>query len=51
MRTTKKCPKCDHIHWSDEEHECPTPEYIAARDALIAAALDEEEQNPKLWEM
>lgn len=32
----KKCKKCQHIY--DEAHECPTPEYEAARDALIAEA-------------
>ncbi len=44
-RTTKKCKKCSEIHWSDEAHECPTPEYEAARDALVAAAAEADERG------
>lgn len=37
-RKTVKCKLCDHIHWEDEPHECPTPEYIALRNKLISEA-------------
>lgn len=36
QRTTVKCSKCSHIYWSDEQHTCPTAEYTAARDSLVA---------------
>lgn len=51
-RKIVKCKLCDHIHWEDESHECPTPEYIALRDKLIsAAALYEETLEPHEREM
>jgi hypothetical protein len=45
-RKTKLCPVCRHIHWEDEPHECPTPEYLAERDRLIAEACEEDENRP-----
>lgn len=44
-RRTVKCKKCDHIEWEDEipSHECPSPEYIKARDKLISTAAESEE--------
>jgi hypothetical protein len=41
-RTTVKCPKCQHIHWSDEEHECPTAAYAADLAELIEYAAKAE---------
>lgn len=38
------CRKCNHVHYRDEQHECPTPEYLALHARLIQAALDEQEQ-------
>lgn len=36
------CPKCKHIYTGP--HECPTPEYVAARDQLITDACDAQEK-------
>jgi hypothetical protein len=35
-----KCSKCNHIYGEGEAHECPTPEYLAAHDALVSAAAE-----------
>jgi len=39
------CPKCKHLI-DEEPHECPTPEYLAARNALIGAVAEAEERIP-----
>jgi hypothetical protein len=44
-RVSLKCKDCNHIYGPAERHECPTEEYIRERDALIAAALDEQERE------
>lgn len=41
-----KCGLCHHLFLPSEGHECPSPEYLAARDALVAAAARAEEQFP-----
>lgn len=38
-----KCKLCDHIHYEDEPHECPSEEYIARRNRLISDAAEYEE--------
>lgn len=32
----KVCPKCKHLYRDTEQHECPTPEYTARRDKMVA---------------
>lgn len=36
------CPKCKHL--MEENHECPSPEYVAKRDQLIEEAARAEEE-------
>ncbi len=40
----KHCPTCRHIYDADEPHECPTPEYTAARNRLVNLAAQAEEE-------
>jgi uncharacterized paraquat-inducible protein A len=40
---TAKCPRCQHIYDTAEQHECPTPAYLAARDRLVSAAAEADE--------
>lgn len=40
----KHCPTCRHIYDADETHECPTPEYTAARNRLVNLAAQAEEE-------
>src|SRR5262249_29548712 len=37
------CPDCKHVYRKGEAHECPTTEYLQARNALMKAALAAEE--------
>lgn len=48
---TIKCPKCNHIYMAGETHECPTSEYIAARNQLVneAANADVTEGHEHQW--
>jgi hypothetical protein len=41
----KKCPRCNHIFYEHEKYECPTPEYIALRDRMVAEAIEEWENR------
>lgn len=43
--TSRKCPRCSHIHDAREAHECPSPEYLALREALVREACEDREAH------